>query len=184
MGVQKNKSVVNASIGGGSMEKSERRTQNRACRNPSVSGQLGFTYIELVIAMFLLMMIVPVIFFCFIQLVTEGQKIMDQERYQMNWLSCYIWMQRELKNGQHFRVDQEALLFEMPSGDLVRYHWDRGRIVRQVRKRKSKSFQGYTVLLQDVRAYRLFPYQSGVLMAFTFPNDYTVRTFIRGRIEE
>lgn len=133
--------------------------------------------------MFLKLVMIPVIFFCLFQFVSEGKKLMEHERSQMNWLSCYMWMQKEVKRGQRFRTDKEALLFDLPTGETIRYRWDDGRIVRQIQKHKSQSFQGYTVLLQQVKAFRFFPYQSGVLMAFTFHNDYTVHTFIQGRIE-
>ncbi len=165
------------------MEKSKGRTQKEESRDASFSNQLGFTYIELVLSMFLTLVMVPAIFFCFFQFVSEGKKIMENERNQMNWLSCYMWMHKEIKRAQNFRTDKETLLFELPTGETVRYRWDQGRIVRQIQKRPHQSFQGYTVLLQQVKAFRFIPDQSGVLISFTFHNDYVVRTYIQGRIE-
>lgn len=135
------------------------------------------------ISMFILLIMIPALFFCFIHLVSDSQKTMQHERFQMNWLSAYLWMQREIKQGVNFRMERETLLFDLPTGETVKYRWDQGRIVRQIRQRENEPFKGYTVLLEEIKAYRFFPYRSGVLLAFTFSNDYSVRTFIRGRIE-
>lgn len=134
-------------------------------------------------SMFILLVLIPVIFFCMTQFVMESKQIMEHERYQMDWLSCKLWMQNEIKTGKHFRIDHESLLFDLPTGETVRYRWDRGRIVRQVQKSKDQPFQGYMILLQQVKAFRFYPRQAGVWMAFTFQNDYSVRTFIQGRGE-
>lgn len=117
------------------------------------------------------------------QFVMDSQKLMEHERVQMDWLSCALWMQNEIKKGRHFRLQREALLFELPTGETIRYQWDRGRIVRQVRQDQQSSFQGYMVMLQHVKAFRFYPQSTGVWVAFTFQNNYTVRTFIRGRYE-
>lgn len=163
------------------MEKPKRRRQEPSYPNASLSSQLGFTYLELVMSMFLILVFVPVIFFSLSHFVMDSQKIMEQERYQMDWLTCAVWIQNEIKKGQRFRVHNEALYFELPTGETIRYFWDRGRIVRQVREQKHQAFRGYTILLQQVKAFRFYPQQSGVWIAFTFQNDYSVRTFIQGR---
>lgn len=111
---------------------------------------------------------------------------MNEQRLQMEWLSCYTWMQKEIKQGVHFRTQGEALLFDLPTGETVRYQWKDGKMIRQVKSATEPNFQGYTLLLQHVKAFRLIPKNHGVWVAFTLQDSrksqFHVQTYIHGRI--
>lgn len=170
------------------MERQRRKIQESGDPNSSVYTEQGFTYLELTISLFILLVMIPAIFFCFITLVTESKKIMNEQRLQMEWISCYIRMQKELKKGKNFRISNESLVFDLPTGETIRYRWEKQKLVRDV-KRDSihSSFQGYTLLLHHVEAFRFVSDQSGVLIAFTLRDQnkttFSVRTYIRGRTE-
>jgi hypothetical protein len=129
----------------------------------------------------------PAIFFCLLNLVTDGQKLMGGQRLQMEWLTCYTWMQKEIKQGNHFRTVNEALLFEMPNGDTVRYQWQRQNLVRAVRKPNRAQFQGHTLLLPHIVSFRFLPMPSGVMIGFTLMDEsrerFSVRAFLSGRTQ-
>lgn len=137
-------------------------------------------------SLFILLIMFPAIFFYFLSLVTDGQKVMDDQRLQMEWLTCYTWMQKEIKQGIHFRTKDEALLFDLPTGETIRYQWKAGKIIRQVKSPAEADFRGYTLLLQHVEAFRFIPKNDGVLVAFSLQdvrkNRLNVQTYIHGRI--
>lgn len=139
------------------------------------------------VTLFIVLLIIPAIFFCLVSLLGDSQKIMSSQRLQLNWLSCHAWMQKEIKQGSQFRTEQEALLFELPTQETVRYRYEKGRVVREVKKPADQNFRGYTVLLQHVDGFRFVPYRQGVLVAFTLQDlrkaSFSVQTYIGGRRE-
>ena len=133
--------------------------------------------------MFLTLVMVPAIFFCFFQFVSEGKKIMENERNQMNWLSCYMWMHKEIKRAQNFRTDKETLLLECPPEKRFGIAGIRTGVCTTNSKTSSSVVSGIYGFIATSQSVSVHPRPVGSSYIFTFHNDYVVRTYIQGRIE-
>jgi competence protein ComGF len=129
-------------------------------------------------------MVLPVFFFATQVLRQEVEKQIVEQRLRGEYLSFLSFAQRELKTGTQFRTDQGALLFELSTGETVRYEQKSSQIIRQVKQVDSPRFQGHTILLQYVDQVFFTPDAQGVTITVHLKNKKVVskmETYIAAR---
>lgn len=149
-------------------------------------GEKGFTYAELAVALSLVVLLIPVVFSLGHMVEAEMKKAMGREQLQEEASAFVSDARDELRRGYHFRLSPEGwLLFELPTGETIRYKHDNRRVIRSVRKPGETRFSGTTVLLQDVYYAGFYPDEEGVWLDLGLQNwyaDLNVKTYVRGRV--
>lgn len=152
--------------------------------HPSLRSERGAIYLEAILSLMMISMVIPVFFFAAQLLRQEVDKQIEEQRLRGEYLTFLSFAQRELKTANQFRVQQGALLFELPTGETVRYEQKKGQIVRQRKQVDSPHFQGHTVLLQYVDQVFFTPDQQGVAMTIYLKKKKVVaimETYITAR---
>lgn len=146
----------------------------------------GFTYVELAVALSLAVLLIPVVFSLGHMLEAEMKKGMGRQQLQEEASAFLSDARDELRRGFRFRLSPEGwLLFDLPTGEIVRYKHDRRRVIRGVRKPGESRFSGTTVLLQEVYYAGFYPDGDGVWLDLGMQNwyaDLKVKTYVRGRV--
>ncbi|RAL25920.1 hypothetical protein DL897_07540 [Thermoflavimicrobium daqui] len=147
----------------------------------------GFTYIELIISLSIGLLLIPAFYFCAQLLEKEVKQMMGQARLSMEYQQFLHDFQDEVKQGTNFRTVQGALLFDLPTGDTVRYELKKRQIIRSIKKEDEVRFQGRTILLSHVYFVLFKPERSGVSLEIGLQNwyaDFEMKIFIYGRDRE
>lgn len=145
----------------------------------------GFTYIEMVFAMGVLLILIPALFFI-ARTFTEEIKEMDgKERLEMESMVFSDYIHKELKQGSHFQLDHGSLYFQLETGETICYRYKNRQVIRSVRANGGAGFKGNTILLQDVYFIAFIPDQSGVKMEIGLQNwnaSLDFSTYVAGRV--
>lgn len=167
-----------------------RQTKKDECQNPPLSSapvdEQGFTYIELVLSLSALVLMLPALFFAVQTLEKEFKKMMGQERLQMEYLAFNAWVQDELRQGNHFRLQGGALLFDLPTGETVRYEVKKRQVIRSVKAKGESRFKGTTIILRHVYFIAFIPGEKEVAIDIGLQNWHAsldLRVTIAGRTE-
>ncbi|SFJ07158.1 Putative Competence protein ComGF [Thermoflavimicrobium dichotomicum] len=102
----------------------------------------------------------------------------------MEYRAFLSYVQNEVKQGAHFRTENGALLFELPSGETIRYEQKNRQVIRRVKKANEKHFKGTMILLQHVYLILFIPDKSGVLLDVglqSWSADLEMKIYIHGR---
>ncbi|MBH8597453.1 hypothetical protein [Thermoactinomyces sp. CICC 10523] len=170
------------------MERERWKNEKRQVDDASLSGlkgEAGFTYLELVIAMSVLLILLPALFFITRTFMSEIKGLDGKERLVMESMAFSGYIHQELKQGSHFRMDNGSLYFQLPNGDTVCYRHQKRRVIRSVRAQGETAFKGNTILLQDVYYIAFVPDPVGVGMKIGMQNwnaslDWS--TYVAGRV--
>ncbi|GAA5344647.1 hypothetical protein CLV97_105124 [Planifilum fimeticola] len=152
-----------------------------------MTGEQGFTYVELAVALSLVVLLVPVVFSLGHMVEAEMKEGIGRQQLQEEASAFVSDVRDELRRGSHFRLSPEGwLLFDLPTGETIRYKHDRRRVIRSVRKPGETRFSGTTVLLQEVYFAGFYPDKHGVWLDLGLQNwyaDLNVKTYVRGRVK-
>ncbi|MBA4493272.1 hypothetical protein ACFO25_06640 [Paenactinomyces guangxiensis] len=172
------------------MERKKRKTEEIALKNPPLLSILkndrGFTYIELVISLSLLVLLLPALFFSARTLETEIKKLVSHHRLQMEYIAFVTSVQAEIRQGRGFRTDEGALLFDLPTGETIRYKWQKRQVVRSVKKKGETAFKGMTVLANHVYFITFVPGRDKVMIDIGLQNwnaNLDMSVAVAGRVE-
>ncbi|MEW9033601.1 MAG: hypothetical protein AB2404_12905, partial [Planifilum fimeticola] len=153
----------------------------------TVTGEQGFTYVELAVVLSLVVLLIPVVFSVGHMVEAEMKEGIGRQQLQEEVSAFVSDVRDELRRGSHFRLSPEGwLLFDLPTGETIRYKHDRRRVIRSVRKPGETRFSGTTVLLQEVYYAGFYPDQDGVWLDLGLQNwyaDLNVKTYVRGRVK-
>jgi hypothetical protein len=144
----------------------------------------GFTYIEMVISLTILIAIIPTLFFVGNTYHDELKHLSGQYRLQKEYIHWMLFVQNELKQGSAFHNEGTALVFDLPSGDAIRYEWKDRQVLRSVKKKGTSSFQGRTILAYHVDKIAFVPSGNGVHLDICLQNRdarFALRTTIMAR---
>ncbi|SFS80063.1 hypothetical protein SAMN05444972_10819 [Marininema halotolerans] len=145
----------------------------------------GFTYVEIAIVMTILTLLIPAIFSFEYGLERQLKKGFYRQQLGAEIQQFVADVRDEIRQGQDFRLSNEGwLLFDLPSGETVRYKQDKRRLLRGVRSKEGSGYQGTTILLQDAYWIGFEPDQDGVWFEVGLQNwhsDLKVRRYFRGR---
>jgi hypothetical protein len=129
-----------------------------------VQQEQGFTYVEIVISLAILVVILPSLLFVANTYQHELKRLSRQHRLQMEYTHFMMFVQNELKQGSDFRGEGGNLVFRRSSGDTIRYEWKEQQVVRSVQKKGSSVFQGRTILAYHVDSVAFVPSVDGVMI--------------------
>ncbi|MFC4076622.1 pilus assembly FimT family protein [Salinithrix halophila] len=154
---------------------------------PAVSScQGGFTYVELAVVMAVLVILIPVIFSLEYVMEKELKKGFYRHQLQAEVAQFTADVRNEVRRGRRFRLSSEGwLLFDLPSGDTVRYKQYRRRLIRSIRPSSERKFRGTTIVLQNVYFSGFEPDREGVWVETRLQNwhsDLSIRRYFRGRV--
>ncbi|SEN06514.1 hypothetical protein [Lihuaxuella thermophila] len=175
------------------MEGPIRKTKKDECQNPPFPSapvnEQGFTYIELVLSFFVLVLLLPALFFAVHTLEKELKKMMGQERLQMEYLAFHAWVQDELRQGSRFRLQGGAMLFDLPTGETVRYEVKKRQVIRSVKAKGETTFKGMTIILRHVYFIAFVPGKKEVVIDVGLQNwhaslDFSVTVAERTEVDD
>lgn len=133
-----------------------------------------------------MVLLIPAVFSLGHMLEAEMKKAVGRQQLQEEASAFLSDARDELRRGVHFRLSPGGwLLFDLPTGETIRYKHDRRRVIRGVRKPGETRFSGTTVLLHDVYYAGFYPDGEGVWLDLGLQNwhtDISVKTYIRGRV--
>ncbi|MFS8513963.1 MAG: hypothetical protein LOD87_09615, partial [Planifilum fulgidum] len=116
-----------------------------------MTGERGFTYVELAVTLSLVVLLIPVVLSLGDAVEAGMKEGMGRIQLQEEASAFVSDVRDELRRGSRFRLSPEGeLLFDLPTGETIRYKQDRRRVIRSVRKPGETRFSGTTVLLQEV----------------------------------
>lgn len=143
---------------------------------------------ELAVVLSLLALLIPVILGVSLELESGMKKMMGEQQLHSAAETFAADVRDDLRRGKDFRLSPKGwLLFDLPSGDTIRYKQDRRRVIRSVRQAGKPRFRGTTILLEDVYFIGFEPREGGVRIELGMQNwhgDFETELFVRGRVEE
>jgi len=123
------------------------------------------------------MLLLPSLFFLshtFDMSIKEG---MEKERLQMEWMAFVPQLERDVRQGTHFRLQDGSLIIDLDSQESVRYELNDRRIIRSVKNKGATSYRGTTLVLQDVYYAMFLPEPRGVMVDIGMQGWHTHRDF-------
>ena len=151
------------------MERYKRKEACEASRKFSlytvVRSEAGFTYVELAVALSLVVVLIPAVMTLGLVVQSGSNRIIGHQQLAMEAEGFLSDVRDEIRQGSDFRLSsQHWLEFDLPSGETVRYRLDQRRIIRSLRAADGTQFQGTTILLHDVYYFACVPDEEGVEM--------------------
>ncbi len=147
----------------------------------------GFTYVELAVALSLVVLLVPAVMSLGLLIESGTKQIIGRQQLMMEAEAFLADLRNEVRQGNGFRLSGENWLeFDLPSGETVRYRLDKRRIIRSLRGADEAQFRGTTILLQDVYLFTCVPDKEGVEIEIGLQNwesDITLQTYLRSRVD-
>jgi hypothetical protein len=118
---------------------------------------------------------------------SRGKRMMDRQGLQAEADVFTADVRDDLRQGTNFRLSKQGwLLFDLPTGETVRYKEKARRLIRSVRAPGESRFKGTTVMLQDVYFVSFQPTNEGVWLDIGLQNwhsDLDMKVFVRGRVD-
>lgn len=144
----------------------------------------GFTYIELMIALMILLLLLPVLFFLAHTFESRLQQVMGLKELQAEYLTFRPLMERDIAQAVHFTTDGELLVLTCPDGKVIRYTTSKRQLIRQVKEAGTARFQGHMVVLRHVYFIGFYPEKNGVALDIGLQNwlaDLDLKTYMGRR---
>ncbi|PTX65026.1 hypothetical protein C8P63_101250 [Melghirimyces profundicolus] len=136
----------------------------------------------------LLALMIPVFLAVGLELEKGVKKITAEEELRSEAGAFTADVREDIQRGRNFRLSPEGwLLFDLPSGETVRYKQHRRRVIRSVRPPGHTAFRGTTVLVHHVYFISFEPRRDGVGIELGMQNwhgDYDRKFFVGGRLTE
>lgn len=140
---------------------------------------------ELAVVLIIVSILIPAVFSVQYGLESQLKKGFYRHQLQAEAQQFNADVRDEIRQGINFRLSEKGwLLFELPSGETVRYKQDKRRLLRGIRSDQGEKFQGVTVLLQDAYWVGFEPDDEGVWVEIGLQNwhsDLKIRRYYRGR---
>ncbi|TCW37628.1 hypothetical protein [Laceyella sacchari] len=150
------------------------------------SDDAGFTYVELMIAFMLLLLLLPALFFIAHAFETNLKTFVGQQELQLEYMAFRPLVERDIAQAIHI-VTMEGGVLELihPDGKAVRYQTSNRQVIRRVKEAGANRFSGATVVLRHVYYMGFHPERRGVRLDMGLQNwlaDLDIKIFIAGRM--